>query len=81
MGRMKRRIPGGKTKLVYKREKTGTHRCAKCGRELHGMRKLTQSQLKKLSKSERRPSRPYGGYFCSDCTRELFKDKVRKQFS
>ena len=81
MARTKRRTPGGKLKLVFKREKTGTHRCAKCGKELHGMKKLTQNELRKLSKSERRPSRPYGGYLCGECTRELFKDKARKQFS
>jgi large subunit ribosomal protein L34e len=78
---MKKRTPGRRTKLVYKREKTGTHKCANCGAELHGMKKLTQNELRKLPKSGRRPARPYGGYLCSDCTKELFKDRARKQFS
>jgi large subunit ribosomal protein L34e len=81
MPRIKRKTPGKKTLLRFKREKTGTHRCAACGAELHGMKKLTQSELRKLSKSERRPSRPYGGHLCGECMRELFKDKARKQFS
>ena len=81
MRKMKKRVPGSRTKLVYKREKTGTHKCANCGKELHGMKKLTASQIRKLSKTERRPTRPYGGYLCSECTRELFKDRARKQFS
>lgn len=78
MRKMKKRTPGSKTKLTFKREKTGTHRCAACGAELHGMKKLTQNQIRKLSKSERRPSRPYGGYLCGECTRELFKEKARR---
>jgi large subunit ribosomal protein L34e len=59
------------------RRKPSIVRCAECGIRLHGMPRLRPSALKKLPKSKRRPNRPYGGYLCARCTRQLFKNKIK----
>lgn len=52
-------------------------KCANCGKKLQGVPRLQPSKLRKLPKSRRKPNRPYGGYLCSECMRELFRKKVR----
>ena len=32
---------------------------------------------KKLSKNQRRPNRPYGGMYCTNCTKQLLKEEAR----
>lgn len=73
----KTRIPSGKAVIRKKKEKPGIVKCAICKKPLHGVPSLNVSKMRKLAKSKRRPSRPYGGNLCSSCTREIFKDKVR----
>jgi large subunit ribosomal protein L34e len=58
-------------------EKPKIAKCAVCKKPLHGISRLNVSQIRKLSKSNRRPSRAYGGTLCSSCAREVFKDKAR----
>ncbi|MBI2542618.1 MAG: 50S ribosomal protein L34e [Candidatus Aenigmarchaeota archaeon] len=77
MKKVKRRVTSGKVRIHVKREKTALHRCANCKGILHGMKRLMQSRVRKLAKSDRRPDRPYGGYLCSNCTRELFRERAR----
>jgi large subunit ribosomal protein L34e len=57
--------------------RTGTAKCANCKKPLHGMPGLSQNEIRKLAKTERRPSRAYGGYLCSNCTKELFRERAR----
>jgi large subunit ribosomal protein L34e len=45
---------------------------------LQGIPRLRAVEIRKLPKSKKRPERPYGGYLCSECMRELFKEKARK---
>lgn len=66
-----------KTVIRMKRRKAGVPKCAICKKYLHGMKKLHQIEMKKLSKTEKRPERAYGGYLCSSCARETFREKVR----
>ena len=36
-----------------------------------------KNQIKKLSKTKKRPTRPYGGQLCSECSRRVFKEEAR----
>ncbi|KYK31847.1 MAG: 50S ribosomal protein L34e [Theionarchaea archaeon] len=58
-----------KTALHFKKKKKGQHRCAECGRVLHGV-------IRK-KKSSSRPSRVYGGYLCHACVRQKLVESVR----
>jgi large subunit ribosomal protein L34e len=72
-----RKTPGGTTVLHYKKKKPSKHICAECGKPLHGVPRGRPYTIRKLSKSKKRPNRPYGGYFCPECTRKFFKRGAR----
>jgi len=76
--RVRVKTPGGENKIVYKRRKPSAAKCGKCGAILKGMPRLIPSLFNKLSKTQKRPERPYGGVFCSKCMRKKIKEKVRK---
>jgi ribosomal protein L34E len=40
------------------------------------MPKVTDATLSKLSKSQRRPERPFGGNLCSSCSRRELKRRL-----
>ena len=75
--RVKKKVAKG-VKIVKRRRKPKQARCALCKKPLHGVPRLVPSRLRKLSLSERRPNRPFGGYVCSRCQREIFKSKARE---
>lgn len=75
--KVKRRTTSGKITIHQRKERPAMARCANCKEELHGIPRRTPSKFKKLSLSERRPKRPYGGYLCSNCTREIFRGMAR----
>ncbi len=69
-----RRTPGGRVVTHFRREKTGKHVCALCGRPLHGVpHGRRPSQVRKLAKTERRPERVFGGVLCAECTRRILE--------
>ncbi|MCS7140475.1 MAG: 60S ribosomal protein L34 [Candidatus Nezhaarchaeota archaeon] len=72
------RTPGGRLvwrPIEYERSKA---KCAWCHGELHGTPALPKVKMRKLSKSSKRPERPYGGYLCSKCLREgLLRTVIR----
>lgn len=70
------RTPGGRTVYHYRKKRYNAAKCAVCKRPLNGVPNGPRSLLSKLSKSEKRPNRPYGGYLCSRCMRELIERKV-----
>jgi len=72
------RTPGGRTVIHYRERKAGAAHCASCGKQLSGTLRV-QNKTRKISKTSRRPSRPYGGVLCSNCTRELLKSRVRSK--
>jgi large subunit ribosomal protein L34e len=78
MPKIKRRTPTGRVIIKVKMKKTKYAKCARCGKPLHGVPRLNPTELGKLAKTEKRPERAYGGYYCSSCSRELFKEKARK---
>ncbi len=67
-----------RTELRYKERKPSKQKCARCGKPLHGVLRERAFKMKKISKSKKRPSRPFGGYLCSKCMREEIKARVRK---
>ncbi|MBW2991025.1 50S ribosomal protein L34e [Candidatus Woesearchaeota archaeon] len=75
--RVQKKMPGGKTRQVYVKKKTKTHKCAKCGIKLKGIPRLSATKAKKISKSKKRPERPYGGFLCNKCAREKLKKEAR----
>ncbi len=77
MKRVERRTPSGKVTIRKKQNRVGFARCANCHQELHGMPRAHTAESGKFAKTERKPSRAYGGYFCGNCTRELFKERAR----
>ncbi|MBS3052019.1 MAG: 50S ribosomal protein L34e [Candidatus Aenigmarchaeota archaeon] len=70
------KTPGNKIVTHYSRQKLSAMKCAKCKKPLHGVGRYLSKQWKKLSKTEKRPERPYGGQLCSACMRQVFREKV-----
>ncbi len=72
------KTPGGNTVLRHKRRKPGKAQCSMCGDYLKGVASGISFNVKKLSKTQRRPERPFGGILCSKCMRKTMIDKARK---
>ncbi|MCE4614930.1 MAG: 50S ribosomal protein L34e [Desulfurococcales archaeon] len=72
------RIPGGNNVTHYEKKKPKLAHCALCGRPLQGIPKLRVPDLRRLSKTKKRPGRIYGGYICHECLAELLRRKIRK---
>jgi len=72
------KTPGGNTVLRHKRRKPGKAQCGMCGDYLKGVARGISADVKKLSKTERRPERPFGGVLCSKCMRKVMVEKSRK---
>ena len=75
---MRKTTPGGVNVLRYKKKKPSKHVCAECGAILHGVPRGRPYEIGKLSKTSKRPNRPYGGYLCTKCMRKLFKNEARQ---
>ncbi|MBE6494668.1 MAG: 50S ribosomal protein L34e [Methanosphaera stadtmanae] len=75
--RVLKRVPGGRQAVHYKKKRPSKHVCAKCGKVLDGVPRGRPYEIKKLSKNQRRPNRPYGGQYCTNCTKQLLKEEAR----
>lgn len=75
--RVKKKTPGAKTVMHYARRKPSKHKCGVCGKVLSGMPRELPYKMAKLSKTEKRPTRAYGGNLCSACSRAKIKAKAR----
>jgi large subunit ribosomal protein L34e len=67
--------PGGRVKVHYVKKRPSPARCASCGKPLHGVPRGLPSEIAKLSKSKKRPERPYGGNLCPSCAKSRIKSK------
>ncbi|MCC7553452.1 MAG: 50S ribosomal protein L34e [Methanobacteriaceae archaeon] len=76
--RVRKNTPGGENVLRYKKKKPSKHVCAECGCSLNAVPRGRPYEIKKLSKSQKRPNRPFGGNLCPICTRKHFKNEARK---
>ncbi len=71
-------LPGGAGLTThYKRAKVKASNCAQCGRALFGLPIKAPSKLARLSTSEKRPQRMFGGQFCHKCLQESLKRAAR----
>lgn len=61
----------------YIKRKPGRARCADTGQKLHGVPHARSVDMKRLSPTQRRPARPYGGKLSSQSMRDTFKEKAR----
>jgi large subunit ribosomal protein L34e len=71
--------PGGKNVLRHSLRKPKKAHCAQCGVVLAGVARGRPAAVKKLSKSQRAPSRPFAGQLCSPCSRRAIIAKARAQ--
>jgi len=76
--RVKKRTPGGRLIVQYKKRKPKIAHCAKCKRMLQGVPR--KRLIMKVPKTGRRPERPYGGVLCSSCSRKLIIEKTSEMF-
>ena len=60
------------------KKRSAKHKCPRCGREIHGMKRFLEGKMRKISKTEKRPQRIFGGYYCANCVREILREKARK---
>ncbi len=71
------RTPGNRIVRHKRREKTSKHVCGLCGSVLSGVPRGKGSEIKKMTHSQRKPSRPFGGQLCSRCTRNIIKLRAK----
>lgn len=64
------------TKERYEEQRPGAAVCS-CGRPLPGVARGTKTQLRKLSKTQKRPSRPFGGQLCAVCLKAGLRNHAR----
>lgn len=69
------RVTTNATKTVYKKKKDGVARCQITGSKLNG---VPRSPKSKLSKSQRRPSRPFGGVLSPVAMKRTIISRVRE---
>ena len=78
LARKQVKTPGARVVTHHEQRKPKAATCANCGERLKGVPRGTPSQIKSLTKSQRRPERPYGGVLCSACTRAKMKQAARQ---
>ena len=78
LARTQVRTPAARVVTHHRQRKPSAPVCANCGTKLKGVPRGTPNQIKALTKSQRRPERPYGGVLCSACTRAKMKQAARQ---
>ena len=77
--RIYRKTPGNRTVLAHELRKPAKVTCSRCATVLAGVPQLRVPQLAGLSKTQKRPERPFGGVLCSRCSRAEIKARARSQ--
>ena len=72
--RITKKTPGNRSAKFFVKKKPSKAACGHCGIILKG---ISTRSHKKLSKTQRRPERPFGGVLCSKCSRENIKSMAR----
>lgn len=65
------------TKTVYERRKPKVGSCHVTGETLKGVPRVLPVRMKNMSKTEKRPQRPFGGVLSSKASREELKKRAR----
>ena len=76
--RVFRKIPGGGVSLQYKKQKPKAAKCGECGMVLKGIPRAIPTKMRSMTKTRKRPQRPYGGVLCSKCLRNKIIDNTRQ---
>ncbi len=79
MRRLMRKLPGNRTTTHFVRRRPKHAHCPVTGQILHGVPRLRPAQVRKLSKTQRRPSRPYGGKISHTAIANAVRAKVLEQ--
>ena len=72
------KTPGGLTKIHYRKRKPAKAHCAGCGALLPGVPRERPYKMQRMSKTEKRPERKFGGMLCSKCSRVKLKEAARQ---
>ncbi|MFH1544519.1 MAG: 50S ribosomal protein L34e [archaeon] len=73
-----RRTPGGKTVERREEKKSGKHHCAVCRKQLHGVpHGKKPSEVRRLSKTERRPTALFAGVLCNQCRTNAMEEAAK----
>jgi large subunit ribosomal protein L34e len=62
--------------MHYGRKRGAKHTCAVCSAILQATA-VKSKKLARLTKTQRRPERKFGGLLCSNCVESLVKEKTR----
>ena len=71
------KVPGGRTRLHYKKRKPKGAKCSNCGDLLKGTPRAFPLRMGNIPRTKKRPERPYGGVLCSRCMRIKILEKIR----
>lgn len=63
------KTPSNRVVRHFEKRRPSKSKCASCGHVLAGMPHVRARELARLSKSVKRPQRPFGGQLCSPCSR------------
>jgi large subunit ribosomal protein L34e len=79
--RKHKRVPSSKVAVHFPAEKHAKHKCAHCGKVLHGVpHGKGKSGVSKLSKTERRPSVVFAGILCADCRSVAIQEAAKVKY-
>ena len=79
MKKRTRRTPGGRTSQLIRNKKPSKASCALCRKALNAVPRATRTEMRKLSATQRRPQRTFGGVLCGNCTASVIKTRTRLQ--
>jgi large subunit ribosomal protein L34e len=77
--RVKRKLPSGETVVHYEKRKPRLGVCSVTGEKLKGVPRERPGKMKTLGKSQKRPSRPFGGVLSSRAMRSKIKKAAREE--
>jgi large subunit ribosomal protein L34e len=76
------RKPSGKITRVISKKKKGIHKCAICRSKLHGVpHGLRDYEVKKLSKTQRRPENLLASQLCAKCRDFVYQNAVMLKYN
>jgi large subunit ribosomal protein L34e len=76
--RVFKRVPSGESRKYYLKRKPSKAKCAGCGKVLAGVPRERPYKMQNMSKTKKRPERPFGGVLCSSCMRKRIIAGIRK---
>ncbi len=71
-----RKTPSGRISVTFQRSKGDKHICAICSTTLQAVARRSK-QLKRLTKTQKRPERKFAGVLCANCVQSIIKQKTR----